>query len=98
MPTGSAHTKVVILSACSDGALVTDAIAQGAQGFVGKEKPLEVIDAALATAHQGHLAVDRLLYPQILRLPHPEDFPRRRPFSPSRRRSLVRPKNVTHIQ
>jgi DNA-binding NarL/FixJ family response regulator len=58
----SPHTKVVILSASSDRGLVADAIAHGAQGFVGKEKPLEAIDAALQAAHHGHLAVDRLLF------------------------------------
>src|SRR5665647_3506671 len=34
----SADTKVVIFSGTTSAALVADAIAQGAQGFVGKEK------------------------------------------------------------
>jgi two-component system nitrate/nitrite response regulator NarL len=59
----SGHTKVVILSACSDRALVAAAIAHGAHGFIGKEEPLDAIDAALETVGRGHLAVDRVLYP-----------------------------------
>jgi two-component system nitrate/nitrite response regulator NarL len=61
----SPHTKVVILSACSDRGLVADAIAAGAHGFIGKEKPLDAIEAALETVRRGHLAVDRLQLPPI---------------------------------
>lgn len=49
----SVDTKVVMLSASSDIGLVADAIAQGAQGFVGKEKPVESIVEALEGARQG---------------------------------------------
>ena len=47
--------------------LVADAIAQGAQGFVGKEKPIGVVIEALELAHQGYLAVDPLLLQAALR-------------------------------
>ena len=65
----SPDTKVVILSASIDKALVAGAIAQGAQGFVSKEKPIEAIVEALEMAHQGKLAVDPLLLQKTLR-PH----------------------------
>ena len=64
-------TKVVMLSGSITRNLVADAIAQGAQGFVGKEKPVGVIIEALETAYQGHLAVDLHLLQEVLR-PHPE--------------------------
>lgn len=88
----SGHTKVVILSASSDRGLVAAAMAQGAHGFIGKEKPLDAIETALETVRRGHLAVDRLLLPPIPRPPHTEISPG--PWSSSivRRRSLVRPK------
>jgi CheY-like chemotaxis protein len=54
----SPNTKVVILSGSISGSLVPDAVAEGAQGFVGKEKPVGVIIEALEMARQGHLAVD----------------------------------------
>jgi two-component system, NarL family, nitrate/nitrite response regulator NarL len=54
----SADTKVVILSGSLNSGVVADALAQGAEGFVGKEKPLRAIIEALELALQGHLAVD----------------------------------------
>jgi two-component system nitrate/nitrite response regulator NarL len=63
----SADTKVIMLSASIDRVLVAEAIAQGAQGFVGKEKPVEAIVEALEMAHQGQLAVDPRLLQEILR-------------------------------
>jgi two-component system, NarL family, nitrate/nitrite response regulator NarL len=63
----SANTKVVILSGSMDRDLVADAIAQGAQGFVSKEKPVEAIVEALEMAQHGQLAVDPLPPPKILR-------------------------------
>jgi two-component system nitrate/nitrite response regulator NarL len=68
----SPDTKVVMLSGSISRSLVADAIAQGAQGFVGKEKPVGVIIEALEMAYQGHLAVDLLLLQEVLR-PHPEN-------------------------
>jgi len=68
----SPDTKVVMLSGSISRGLVADAIAQGAQGFVGKEKPVGVIIEALEMAHQGHLAVDLLMLQEVLR-PHPEN-------------------------
>jgi two-component system, NarL family, nitrate/nitrite response regulator NarL len=65
----SPDTKVVMLSGSVNRSLVADAIAEGAQGFVGKEKPVDVICEALEMAHQGHLAVDLLLLQEVLR-PH----------------------------
>ena len=63
----SANTKVVILSATINAGLVADAIAQGAQGFVGKEKPIGVVIEAVQLASQGYLAVDPLLLQAALR-------------------------------
>jgi two-component system, NarL family, nitrate/nitrite response regulator NarL len=85
----SADTKVVMLSGSIDRGLVMDAIAQGAQGFVGKEKPVGAIIEALEMAHQGHLAVDPLLLKEILRPNDAEDRlavrPNRRAGRPDRR-------------
>lgn len=67
----SPETKVVMLSGSISRSLVADAIAEGAQGFVGKEKPVAVIVEALEMAHRGHLAVDLLLLQDVLR-PHPQ--------------------------
>ena len=63
----SPGTKVVMLSGSSNRSLVADAIAGGAQGFVGKEKPVGAIVAAVEMAHQGQLAVDLLLLQEVLR-------------------------------
>ena len=60
-------TKVVMLSGSTTRNLVADAIAEGAQGFVGKEKPVAVINEALELAYQGHLAVDLALLQEVLR-------------------------------
>jgi two-component system nitrate/nitrite response regulator NarL len=68
----SPDTKVVMLSGSISRSLVADAIAQGAQGFVGKERPVGVIIEALEMACKGHLAVDLLLLQEVLR-PHPEN-------------------------
>jgi len=68
----SPDTKVVMLSGSISRNLVADALAQGAQGFVGKEKPVGVIIEALEMAYQGHLAVDLLLLQEVLR-PHSEN-------------------------
>jgi two-component system nitrate/nitrite response regulator NarL len=62
----SPRTKVVILSGSISPGLVAEAIAQGAQGFVGKEKPIGVIIEALEWAHQGHLAVDPVVLQDVL--------------------------------
>ena len=63
----SPETKVVMLSGSSNRSLVADAIAGGAQGFVGKEKPVGAIVTAVEMAHQGQLAVDLLLLQEVLR-------------------------------
>jgi two-component system nitrate/nitrite response regulator NarL len=76
----SADTKVVMLSASINRALVADAIAHGAQGFVSKEKPVEAIVEALEMAYQGHLAVDSLLLQEILQ---PQDSQDRRDVDPA---------------
>ena len=64
----SPKTKVVILSGSLGPSLVADAIAQGAHGVVGKEKPIAAIIEALEKAVQGHLAVDPLMLQDVLRL------------------------------
>ena len=63
----SPNTKVVMLSGAISRGLVADAIAAGAHGFVGKEKPVGVIIEALEMASQGHLAVDLQLLQEVLR-------------------------------
>jgi two-component system nitrate/nitrite response regulator NarL len=68
----SPNTKVVMLSGAISRNLVADAIAEGAQGFVGKEKPVGVIIEALEMASQGHLAVDLRLLQEVLR-PHAQN-------------------------
>lgn len=71
----SVATKVVILSGSLNSGVVADGLAQGAQGFVGKEKPIGAIIDALELAHQGHLAVDPLLLRDALRPRAPENDP-----------------------
>ena len=71
----SPHTKVVMLSGSISRGLVADAIAEGAQGFVGKEKPVGVIIEALEMANQGHLAVDLQLLQEVLRPHVPNEDP-----------------------
>jgi two-component system nitrate/nitrite response regulator NarL len=71
----SAGTKVVILSGSLGKGLVAEAIAQGAQGFVGKEKPIGAIIEALELAQQGHLAVDPLVLQDALRPRAQDDDP-----------------------
>jgi len=63
----SAGTKVVILSGSFNRGVVADAIAEGAEGFVGKQKPIGAIIEALELAHHGHLAVDPHLLQDALR-------------------------------
>ena len=67
----SPDTKVVILSGSLGPDLVAEAIAQGAQGVVGKDKPISVIVEVLERAVQGHLAVDPLVLQDVLR-PRPK--------------------------
>ena len=71
----SPDTKVVMLSGSISKNLVAKAIAEGAQGFVGKEKPVGDIINALEMAHQGHLAVDLPLLQEILRPQAQNDDP-----------------------
>jgi two-component system, NarL family, nitrate/nitrite response regulator NarL len=71
----SGDTKVVILSGSISAGLVADAIAEGAQGFVGKEKPIGVVIEALELAYQGYLAVDPLLLQAALRPRARDDDP-----------------------
>jgi two-component system nitrate/nitrite response regulator NarL len=63
----SPDTKVVMLSGSVTRSAVADAVALGAQGFVGKEKPVSVVIEALELACQGHLAVDLAQLQEILR-------------------------------
>lgn len=73
----SPGTKVVMLSGSMTPELVAAALAEGAQGFVGKEKPVDVLSEALERAYQGHLAVELNVLQEVLRLPahtaHTED-------------------------
>ena len=71
----SPDTKVVMLSGSINRDEVADAIAQGAQGFVGKEKPIAVIIEALEMAHRGYLAVDPLVLQDAFRPRDRDDDP-----------------------
>ena len=71
----SVDTKVVILSGSLSRGVVADAIAQGAAGFVGKEKPIGAIMEALELARQGQLAVDPLALQDALRPRSQDDDP-----------------------
>jgi two-component system, NarL family, nitrate/nitrite response regulator NarL len=71
----SPRTKVVVLSGPTSRGLVAEAIDQGADGFVGKEKPIGAIVEALEKAYQGHLAVDPLIMRDVLRPPVKKDDP-----------------------
>jgi two-component system, NarL family, nitrate/nitrite response regulator NarL len=63
----SPNTKVVILSGSLSPALVADAIAQGAVGYISKEKPIQVIVGTLTMVHDGYLGVDPLVLQEALR-------------------------------
>lgn len=63
----SPKTKVVILSGSLSPGLVAEAIAQGAAGYVGKEKSVQVIIETLKMAQEGYLAVDPLVLQEALR-------------------------------
>jgi len=68
----SPDTKVVMLSGSMNRTLVADAIAEGAHGFVGKEKPVGVIIEALELVNQGQLAVDLVMLQEVMR-PHAQN-------------------------
>ncbi len=63
----SPETKVVMLSAEADHAVVGRAIAEGASGYVGKEKPIVEIIEMLDRAVRGQLAVEPALLQRALR-------------------------------
>lgn len=71
----SVDTKVVILSGSLSRGVVANALAQGAQGCVGKEKPIGVIVEAMELAHGGHLAMDPLMLQDALRPRAQDDDP-----------------------
>ena len=68
----SPDTKVVMLTGSIGGALVSEAIAQGAQGFVSKAKTIGAVIEALEMAHGGYLAVDPIVLQEALR-PHTQN-------------------------
>ncbi len=71
----SPGTKVVMLSAEADHAVVGRAIAEGASGYVGKEKPINEIVEMLDRAVNGQLAVEPSLLQRALRPHKPSDDP-----------------------
>ncbi|HEY7723671.1 MAG TPA: response regulator transcription factor [Pedococcus sp.] len=71
----SPATRIVMLSAAADHAVVGRAIAEGASGYVGKEKPIAEIIEKLTQAVNGHVAVDAGLLQQALRTRKPSDDP-----------------------
>lgn len=68
-------TKVVMLSAEADHAVVGRAIAEGASGYVGKDKPVQEILDKIHQAVNGHVAVDPALLQQALRTRKTSDDP-----------------------
>jgi len=62
----SPDTKVVMLAGSISRTLVSEAIAQGAQGFVSKIKPIAAVIDALEMAHRGFLAVDPLVLQEVM--------------------------------
>lgn len=71
----SPQTKVVMLSGGGDAGLVGQAIAAGAAGYVGKEKPIQEIVEMLDRAMAGQVAVDPGLLQRALRPSTPADDP-----------------------
>lgn len=71
----SSDTKVIMLSGSISRSLVADAIAEGAQGFISKDKPIGAVIEALELAYQGHLAVDLRLLQEVLRSQPMDDDP-----------------------
>ncbi len=69
------RTKIVILSAAPQNGIVAEAIAQGAHGFIGKDRPIADIITAMEQAVRGQMAVDPALLQQALRPPSPADDP-----------------------
>lgn len=63
----SPRTKVIMLSGSISSGLVAEAIAEGAQGFVSKGKPVALIIEALEMARRGQLAVEPRLLQEVLR-------------------------------
>jgi two-component system nitrate/nitrite response regulator NarL len=63
----SPQTKVVMLSAEADHGIVGRSIAEGAAGYVGKEKPIVEIVEMLDRAVRGQLAVEPSLLQRALR-------------------------------
>lgn len=75
MRDASPETKVVMLSAEADYSVVGRAIAEGASGYVGKEKPIHEIVEMLDRAVRGQLAVEPALLQRALRPHKPSDDP-----------------------
>lgn len=71
----SPETKVVMLSAEADHAVVGHAIAEGAAGYVGKEKPIQQIIEMVEQAVQGRMAVEPALLRLALRPQRSSDDP-----------------------
>jgi two-component system, NarL family, nitrate/nitrite response regulator NarL len=71
----SPSTKVVMLSAQADSAVVGRAIAEGAAGYVGKEKPIGEIIEMLDRAIAGQMAVEPALLQRALRPQKSSDDP-----------------------
>jgi two-component system nitrate/nitrite response regulator NarL len=71
----SPSTKIVMFSAAIDHTTVGSAIAEGAHGFVSKERPIIEILDALRRACEGQMAVDAHLLQQALRPSSDTDDP-----------------------
>lgn len=71
----SPRTKVVMISADSSCAVVAQAIALGASGFVRKERMMVDVVEALDLVVQGHLAVDPAMLQNALKAGRPSDDP-----------------------
>jgi two-component system nitrate/nitrite response regulator NarL len=71
----SPDTKVVMLAGSIGGPLVSQAISEGAEGFVSKSKPIEVVIEALEMVRRGLLAVDPALLKDAMRPPGQSNDP-----------------------
>lgn len=66
----SPGTKVVVLSGTTDAQAVQAAIANGVDGFIGKDRPIEEVLQTLEKAVDGQLAIDPPLLRRSLRTGH----------------------------
>lgn len=75
MHEASPTTKIVMMSGSTDYRVVAEAVAEGAHGFIGKDRPITAVLSALAQAMDGQLAIEPALLQEALRPSSPGDDP-----------------------